>query len=207
MMRTLAIIPFLVTAPVIAQDIKPGDVAAAMNGLGDVLMVWEAQVDATGQLHGDLTRIEGTFLRRRSSSTWRPFATATLGEADPAILAGDMVYASGDNCSTPSVEAVGDHFVVSFTRSDGSGKGESLRRRSVRAVIADLVSGVTPAVAYKRAGRPWLAVNKLTRVAPAGLALAHLETDPTATNQGWLAVITRGDVAGDSRCHVLIARL
>ena len=463
-MRSLAILPFLVTAPVFAQDIQPGDVAAlptlspagaghgevsaAMNGLGDVLMVWEAQVDATGQPNGDLTRIEGTFLRRRSGSTWRPFATATLGEADPALLAGDMVYAGGDTCSAPSVESVGDHFVVSFTRSDASGngdariecvivenpgagggivhsasagvgyavesiggmgaagqpdltavdgdtfvlsyvsnvgqtahaggdaydfelravegtmpaggagapsfgavallddtlayddlpgdvdqaaavepsgamdefgnyvvaygdyrsadrlgfgfdqrgrmevarftmgafaklnsqslsvrnpqnmqrsvnlttsptnpevlmtltaedvtggaqnqlgqydidyenalddatfidrgvglqtwnptQGESLRHRSVRVAVTDLVSSGNAAVAYKREGRPWLAVKKLTPIAPAGLALAHLETDPTATNQGWLAVITRGDVAGDSRCHVFIARL
>lgn len=463
-MRNLAIIPFLVAAPAFAQDIKPGDVAAlptlspagashgevatAMNGLGDVLMVWEAQVDATGQPNGDLTRIEGVFLRRRASSTWRPFATATLGEADPALLGADMVYAGGDTCSAPSVEAIGDHFIVSWTRSDASGngdariecasienpgagggivhsasagvgfavesiggmgaagqsdltaaggdsfvlsyvsnvgqtthaggdsydfelramegtmaaggagaptfgssalldstlafddlpgdvahaaavepsgamdefgnyvvaygdyrsadrlgfgfdqrgrmevarfsmgsfaalnaqsvvvrnadnlqrsvnlatsptnteilmtltaedvvggaqnqlgqleidypnasdnatlndqgvglmswspnQGESLRHRSVRVVISDLVSGSTAAVAYKRVGRPWLAVQKLTPIAPEGLALAHLETDPTATHQGWLAVMTRGDVAGDSRCHVFIARL
>jgi hypothetical protein len=140
-MRFLALLAFAsANTLAFAQDVQPGDVvalstfspagaqhgtlAAAINEAGDAFLVWEAAVDAPGSAGEGLTRIESAFLRRISGETWRVFPTEILGEADPAALGANQVYAGGDTCSAPSVAAVGNDFVVAWTRSDLSNSGE-----------------------------------------------------------------------------------
>jgi hypothetical protein len=136
-MHTLAILPFLALASFAsAQNVHPGDVvalstfsppgaghgsvSAVMNEIGDTFLVWEAAVDAPGTPREGLTRIEGAFLRRFSATTWRVFPTEVLGEADPTVLGAGQVFAGGDTCSAPSVAALGNNFIVAWTRSDAS---------------------------------------------------------------------------------------
>lgn len=141
-MRHFAILPFLVLSPLAAaQNAQPGDVvtlstfspagaahgsvSAAINAAGDAYLVWEAAVDAPGTANEGLTRIEGAFLRRFSTTTWRIFPTEVLGEADSAVLGADQVYAGGDTCSAPSIEAIGNDFVVAWTRMDAANNSDA----------------------------------------------------------------------------------
>jgi hypothetical protein len=168
-MRHLAILTFLALSPLAAaQNAQPGDVvalstfsppgathgsvSAAINAAGDAYLVWEAAVDAPGSANEGLTRIEGAFLRRTSITTWRIFATEVLGEADPAVLAGDQVYAGGDTCSAPSVAAVDNDFVVAWTRMDAANSSDA-RIECVTIEIAvtggaGLVSSAAPGVGF-----------------------------------------------------------
>lgn len=140
-MSALTLLPFLIAPFAAAQNSQPGDVVAlgtfapagaahgevavAMNDIGDVFFAWEAAVDAPGNPGADLTRIEGAYLRRISNASWRLFPTEVLGEADPAALGSDQVFLGGDTCSAPDVISLGDHFVVAWTRRDASGASDA----------------------------------------------------------------------------------
>lgn len=171
-MRNLAILPFLVLSPLAAsQNAKPGDVisldtfspagaahgsvSAAINASGDAYLVWEAAVDAPGSANEGRTRIEGAFLRRFSTTTWRIFPTEVLGEADSAVLGANEVYAGGDTCSAPSIEALGNDFVVAWTRMDAANNSDAQIECvsiSVSTVGgASLVSSAAPGVGFSAA--------------------------------------------------------
>lgn len=168
-MRHLAILPFLVLSPLAAaQNAQPGDVvtlstfspagaahgsvSAAINAAGDAYLVWEAAVDAPGTANEGLTRIEGAFLRRFSTTTWRIFATEVLGEADSAALGANQVYAGGDTCTAPCVEAVGNDFVVAWTRMSMANSSDAQIECATLQVSAAggaaVVSSAAPGVGY-----------------------------------------------------------
>jgi hypothetical protein len=124
-----------------AQNIQPGQVhelatfapaggaaeqiSSAINDQGDVYLSWQAAVHPTGHALEDLRRVEGAFLRRTSTTTWKVFPTMILGEADAAALGATQVYAGGDHCSAPDVIAVGNQFMVTWGRKDASGAADA----------------------------------------------------------------------------------
>lgn len=86
-------------------------------------------------------------------------------------------------------------------------QAEALQHRGLRVALTDLDFNGTAAIAYKRSGKSWEAVNPLLSIAPKGLVLGHLETDPADPAHGWAILMTRGTSSGDERTTMMITRL
>jgi hypothetical protein len=84
---------------------------------------------------------------------------------------------------------------------------EALQHRGLRVAVTDLDFHGTAAIAYKRPNKSWIAVHPLTAIAPQGLSIGHLESDPTDPNHGWAVLLTRATTSGDARAHFMITRL
>jgi hypothetical protein len=84
---------------------------------------------------------------------------------------------------------------------------EALQHQGLRVAVTDLDFHGTAAVAYKRPNKSWVAINPLTAIAPQGLSIGHLESDPTDPNHGWAVLLTRGTASGDARASFMITRL
>lgn len=106
--------------PLSAEVRQADHLMVAMNDDGDALVVWQSQLDSTGQ-----SQVEGSFLWRdqaASAPTWRHLGNLVLG--DPSLnLWQDPNWKGGsassiDECFKPSVVSVGRDFVVSWSRVD-----------------------------------------------------------------------------------------
>jgi len=86
-------------------------------------------------------------------------------------------------------------------------QAEALQHRGLRVAVTDLDFHGTAAIAYKRANKPWIAINQLTPIAPQGLSIGHLESDPLNLGQGWAVLLTRGTSGSDARASFMITRL
>ena len=96
-------------------------VTVAINSNGDALVTWSSALYPFPSLDSVYRRVEAQFFLRVGKVKWMTGARVTLGEGiEPA---GSPVYPFGDICRKPDVVAVGQNFIVAWTRLENADNG------------------------------------------------------------------------------------
>jgi len=102
-------------------------ITTAINSRGDVLATWSSSLESLDAPNSVLRRVEAQFFLRTGKVKWITGARVTLG--DGIYPNGGPVFPLGDLSRKPDVVAVGQNFIVAWTRledgQDGNGRLES----------------------------------------------------------------------------------